>query len=543
MNAIIVDDEKHVRDAIRMLVDWERFGIAKVSEASDGQQAIELIEQERPALIFMDMMMPNMSGSELLEWLSEHSPRSKTIVISGHDDFKLVRHTLKHGGIDYLLKPIDADQLTETVRKAVESWHEDDRKRLETTLRSIEVNRLKPVYWDKLLSNLVVEPSSMAAERESIREEFGGLDQGCPSRLAILSLERIDPGLARKFADNRELLYYSLTNICNEIVRRDNAGYAFRYWNSDKEILIAFWRTVDIEAVEKTVREIEEGIRKALGGKVHFGIGSAQAFPYGLGESYREAKQAIKTSNVMDEDLRIHIGGKQPVRAASARFGDGAEELRLAVRSGNAEQVGRSIGKLLSPLREQKQATIEQLEQWWNEYTVFCSEWLRELSQESQEEEPTIEWTDIARPFELPPLDRSGKLDLTAWESELNRAMLAVSGTLAEKHTKMNNLVHEIGKYIQANYHRDITLQDIANHLYVGREYISRRFKQETGENVSDCIGRIRNEKAKLLLLNPHLRIAQVAEMVGYQDEKYFSKVFKKLTGVTPNEYRKSQSV
>ncbi|MFC5471407.1 response regulator [Cohnella suwonensis] len=540
MNAIIVDDEKHVREAVRMLVDWERFGITKVSEASDGEQAIGLIGQERPALIFMDMMMPNLSGSELLEWISEHSPRSKTIVISGHDDFKLVRHTLQHGGIDYLLKPIDADQLTDTVRKAVESWHEDDRERRETTSRSIEVNRLKPAYWDKLLSNLVVEPSSMYTERESIRQEFGGLDQGCPCRLVILSLERIDPVLARKFADNRELLYYSLANICNEIVRRDNAGYAFRYWNSDKEILIAFWKIVDVDTLEEKLREIDSGVRQALGAKVHFGIGSAQSFPQGLGESYREAKQAIKTSNLMDEEARIHYGARLPARIASARFGDGADELRLAIRSGNSDQIARSVGKLLAPLREQKQATVEQLEQWWNEYTVFCSEWLRELA---KEDEPALEWPDIARPFELPPLGRSGKLDLTGWETELNRAMLAVAGLLAEKQQKENNLVHEIGKYIQANYHRDITLQDIANHLFVGREYISRKFKQETGENVSDCIGRTRNEKAKLLLLNPHLKIAQVAEMVGYQDEKYFSKVFKKLTGMTPNEYRKSQSV
>jgi len=84
-----------------------------------------------------------------------------------------------------------------------------------------------------------------------------------------------------------------------------------------------------------------------------------------------------------------------------------------------------------------------------------------------------------------------------------------------------------------------MTLQHISDRFYLSREYISRRFKQEFGENISDYIARVRIEKAKQLLLSPNLRIAQIAEIIGYQDEKYFSKVFKKMVGQSPNEYRK----
>jgi two-component system response regulator YesN len=94
MKALLVDDEKHVRDAVRLLVDWKRYGVEMILEAPNGQAAIELINLEKPEIIVTDMMMPQMNGVELLEWIHTHTPTSKTIVISGHDDFSLLRHTV-----------------------------------------------------------------------------------------------------------------------------------------------------------------------------------------------------------------------------------------------------------------------------------------------------------------------------------------------------------------------------------------------------------------------------------------------------------------
>ncbi|MNY48880.1 HTH-type transcriptional regulator YesS [compost metagenome] len=101
-------------------------------------------------------------------------------------------------------------------------------------------------------------------------------------------------------------------------------------------------------------------------------------------------------------------------------------------------------------------------------------------------------------------------------------------------------MIFEIATFLDKHYHEDISLADIASRFYLSREYISRKFKQEFEVNLSDYLGQIRMSKAKVLLCNPNLRISQVAEMVGYQDEKYFSKVFKKMSGMTPNEYRKT---
>ncbi|GAF09490.1 two-component response regulator YesN [Paenibacillus pini JCM 16418] len=114
---------------------------------------------------------------------------------------------------------------------------------------------------------------------------------------------------------------------------------------------------------------------------------------------------------------------------------------------------------------------------------------------------------------------------------------------LTQQHTRENHIIHDIAHYLERHYAEDISLQDMATRFFFSREYISRRFKQEFSVNISDFLARIRIEKAKLLLLNPQLRISQIAEMVGYPDEKYFSKVFKKQEGRTPNEYRKEKTM
>lgn len=104
MKVLIADDEKHVRDAIKMLADWDGHGVTGILEASDGQAAVELIAEESPQIVMTDMRMPRMDGTKLLEWIKDNRPDVKTIVISGYDDFELVRHTIRSGGLDYILK-------------------------------------------------------------------------------------------------------------------------------------------------------------------------------------------------------------------------------------------------------------------------------------------------------------------------------------------------------------------------------------------------------------------------------------------------------
>ena len=148
MKVLIVDDEQDVRDSIRLLVNWAEFGITRILEASDGAAAMELIRSEKPEIIFTDMKMPNVDGIGLLQWIETEAPESKRIAVSGYDDSLYIRKTMKHGGLDYLLKPIQRGELLEALRNAVSSWRQAEENRRLTIQKNVEINQTKPVYWD-----------------------------------------------------------------------------------------------------------------------------------------------------------------------------------------------------------------------------------------------------------------------------------------------------------------------------------------------------------------------------------------------------------
>ncbi len=423
MKALIVDDEQHVREAIRMLVDWEAYGIVEILEASDGNAAIEAITQAGPEIIFTDMMMPGVGGCELLTWIQANAPCSKTVVISGHDDFQLVRHSMTTGGIDYILKPIDPYELDKAVLQAVTLWKEELVTRREQQSRNIEINAIKPIYWEKIFTELIQHSDKEGKKLSDIRREFPDLAAADRCHCSVISLSELSPSMADKYNSHRDLLFFSLTNISNEFLQASGSarsGLAFRCWSSEDEIVLLQWDR--LAHLYEQANSLNEAFQNTLGARLDIGISTVRAFPQEVHHAYREARAALQQRNVTASPSRLYT------------FGDSSDAIA--------------------------------------------------------------------------PEER--------------------------------NVIADIQQYIEANYNTDLTLQHIASTFYLSREYVSRRFKQKTGVNLSEYLEQLRIENAKLYLTDHDIKISQIASMVGYQDDKYFSRVFKKLTGCTPKEYRHS---
>lgn len=531
MKALIIDDEKHVREAIKLLVPWEQFGIQAVHEAIDGTTAIELIQAERPAIVFTDMMMPGMNGMELLEWTATHAPMCKVIVISGHDDFQFVRQTLKYGGLDYLLKPIDATQLHGALRRAIESWKTEEQARSSERHRNMEINRLKPVYLDQLFSKLISDPSENSAIHATLEQHFAVTRPITEARVGILSLELAPPSIRSKYSSCWDLLYYSLANICNEILRDNNAGYAFRYRGQDNEIAIVIWD--GLERARQMLLEINEGIYKTLKARFGIAIGEKAAFPSKLEASYRSARRIIRHRNLLRMESLVLDQPSPHSDSSSAKssifFTEYEQRIRYALQSGDKDQLVGAYAAWFKEIEQAEAITLEQLHLWWQEFSLARKMWTSDSAN-----------ADGSDSTCMPAfLNENLSFNLTQWKR----------GFLIESEEIMNRLVTDeggspstmkaIAKYVEQFIHEELSLQDISNRFYLSREYISRKFKQEMNENLTDFITRIRIERAKQMLSGTPLKISIIAERVGFQDEKYFSKVFKKWTDQSPNEYRK----
>jgi two-component system response regulator YesN len=532
LKVLIVDDERHVREAIRLLVDWNSYGIETILEAQDGNMAMEIMVREQPQIVFTDMMMPGKMGTELLAWIQKQAPRTKTIVISGHDDFDFVRKTVMYGGIDYILKPIDPEQLNEAVSKAVSSRRQEDKGSEQEQLKAIEINQLRPVYWDKMLTHLLEDPSYYASIAETLHTEFGLPAGTLQCRVAVLATDTINPLIRSKFAGSEDLLYFSLLNICNEFVRNNNQGVAFRHDHGD--IVVILWKQTENAAA--FLETMNNGIKTALGSRLEFGVGSERLLPSGFKQSYGEAIIVLRQRNmrVVRPQIRCFDPNENP-RQSTVHLSEYEDRLRFAIRSGQEKPIKEAVQLWIDQVEAMKYINVEQLELWRHEYSVIKARWFKELFGDL----PIVWSLPAESAFFIVPLDQEGCVIPQQWGAELEAGLLRLSQLWVEHKRQDEHIIFEIVKYLDSHYAEDLTLQSIAERFFLSREYISRKFKQQFQENLSDYIERIRMAKAKLLLMNPQNRIVQIAELVGYKDDKYFSKVFKKLEGISPNEYRK----
>lgn len=537
MKALIVDDEKHVRDAIRLLSDWEGNGITEVLEASDGEAAAEAIREHAPQIVMTDMKMPRKDGVQLLTWIRDNAPECKALVISGYDDFELIRHTIRSGGVDYILKPVEPEALNEALARAVNAWRSDEEKRAAQIRQSIEVNEMKPHYADKLLSELVAGHGGTERAVGLLRGQAGMPETAGEAQVGLISLEQLDAGLLGKFQRDRQLLAFMVLNICNELLK--NKGTAFQHLNRYGEIVLLYWdRQVPFRAV---FDRINEGFELALRRRLHAGLSGFLPFPDGAGKAYKEARAALWRRNLLESGERLHAAaaGEQPARFP--RLSGRADKLRLAALGGKDEQMAAAADEWLEEMKQQPSVTPENIAEWNDEWDWLQKQW--EDGNEGRAAEAANEETPETENGAYPlPLDSEGLLSWPLWREMMLGRLKAASRLLAALHTKDNHIIHDIARYVEAHYREEVSLQDIASHFFLSREYISRKFKQEFGVTMSDFLSRIRIDKAKVLLRNTPLRISQIAESVGYRDENYFSKVFKKQEGVRPGEYRKQFS-
>ncbi|UQZ36383.1 DNA-binding response regulator [Paenibacillus sp. PK3_47] len=530
MKVLIVDDESDVRDSIRLLVDWEAFNITDILEACDGEKAMTLIVRERPEIIFTDMKMPNMDGMALLKWIEDKSPSSKVIVISGYDDYTYIRNTIKHGGMDYLLKPISRSELLEALSQASAAWRREEEARSLNIQREVEINKTLPMYWDKTLSALVSRPGSQPGAADELRAAFGW-SAAVECQVVMLLTDPLPRTVLGKFGRNPDLLHFLMGNICNEVIGLVRNGYAFKHTDPNYGLVLLL--TGELGQTDCKLKAMNDALYRVLGARFRFACGDRVSFPQGIPTGFQQTLQTARGISFLDDTPIYHFGGPSSMPPAQRTvLADYASRITTAVHRGDAAQIGLAVSGWIDAVVRRQAVTWEDLKYWRYEYELLRSRLLQDTAPPAGEPAPS------SFPG-LFPLDKNGRLSLEEWRREWTEAFVEIAGILKESRLQENNAIYEIKRYIDLHYMDNLTLQEISGEFFLSREYVSRRFKQMFNENISEYLEKVRIDHAKLLLSGGQHKISSVAEMVGYQDGRYFSKIFSKFTGKTPREWRK----
>lgn len=518
---ILIDDEKHARNLLRKIVNWTALGIEDVLEATDGETAAAIIERDKPEIIITDMKMPIKDGVSLLKWLQEQTYSKKVIVVSGYTEFHYMQKTIQYGGFDYLVKPVDEEKLTELLKTAIDALKEEAEKRQRTLQNEIRVNEVTPMYWSHLLTELVEQPETYKKAQNKLKTELGiEMENGSVDyTFAMISFVPEAEQIQDKFSGNIDLLYFVILNIVNEIMSLPDWGIAFRFLGKSGRILVLFKNSIHRD---DEWRRIYEGIFQICKVEVEIHIGKSIQVLHEMQEGYKSMEDIFDQRNLLKNRAVIYTM-EEIERTVWLPLADQESNLLMALKSGNIPEIERHVEKLFQNCVRSGILQRKQIQSWETELNFLKKKMVDRHTGST---------------VELKSWNPQGGFSLEAVKTSLFDELREIALLLTEQHEARRNIVFEVRSYIDKHYANPINVKFLAKTFHLNPEHLSRIFKQKYQIHIKDYIMEIRIAKAKVLLESKHMKINEIAAIIGFNDEKYFSKVFRKYEGMTPKEFK-----
>ncbi len=516
---LIADDEYWTREKIRSMISWEEYQIDFMPPAQDGEEVLQMMAQDKPDILMTDINMPFLNGVELVKKVKEQYPEVVVLVLSGYDDFAYVKETLMAGAINYLLKPVSKIDLIQAVSKALELISEKE----ESERQNLKAASL---LQDRELSLLI--------EKERIRLSMTpvagtALDSaGCS--IMLVKIHDLQ-ALMAKYQYDMNYLSYSVKKKLRELDQQQKL-IVFNYINRSNEFLVV--TELDVSEQQVLALRIMKKLQEETDSPITIAV-SEQAYSMdSLHDAYVQSISVLMTRPYNRECVILFFNKEKNsmhTQVTDCISQETERQLKTILKGGSEKALKDFLMEEVGAGRFEKFSFME-TKQIVNRISAIFSDYLagqgaseesvRELGRLEQMADKVVEGLDVEEMLSL--LMEMGNVVLGEKKSE-------ITGNIRD-------YVKEAVAYINENYFEELTLSGLSEKYAVESSYFSRLFKQQTGENLMLYIASRRMEKAKELMQREDINIAEVAFMVGYDDYTYFSKVFKKHTGVSPREYR-----
>lgn len=534
LKIMIVDDEPLLRMAIKGLLDWEANGFKMLQDASNGKAAIELIEKEAPDILLTDIKMPGFDGVELIKYIENKHLQIKTVVLSNYDDFSFVKEALVHGAVDYILKvTITPESLINVINKLKEKFIKDKCDEKEHSKRENEIKRNFLLIKDEFLKNLVNGNISTFDEIQFNNNYYNtGLKDGKYIVCTLLADEW--SGLAQKYnSEEGTVLQNTIITILNEISKFDGIFFSYNlnhyvliiymdgvsessFSNNVYEVLSRFQTTifrytsisftVGVSRVNGKLSDIHAAYKESI-------LAAVYRFYMGNGKIYKYGDIAIK-----DEDPRAKWMSKNNIKI-----------IKDSLERGNMEGINSILKDCFEDI-EQTHNHISLVKHFFADLVIFLRSSLIELVDDYE--------IDMARSEKVYSQFNQCDTYLEVKNLMLEQVNIMEKSLRIGKLKKYSDIVGKAIENICADYDKSITLNSVAERINVNSSYLSRLFLKETGKNFIYYLTEIKVKKAMKFLKESNLSVQEIGEKIGYQNSKYFNRVFKKIAGISPYKYR-----
>lgn len=515
MKILIVDDEELTRTGLIASVDWDKLGINEIYQADDGLNGLKIASEVKPDIILSDVRMPRMDGITMLERIEKLSPDTVVVFMSGYSDKEYLKAAIQLKAIDYIEKPIEAKELNATLKKAVDrcgviKFHSIADESHENTKASELAHRFTLPYRSNA--------DAVDALCKELSKRYGHTDFKYITTIIVkVSSIPEEPQILNNLYDALEG-YLSSMNLRVIFTQKKSSNVIFHIYG-------------DIKPTDSTLQKITDQIILLMTefNEYYIAVGETVQGKENAYKSYESAVILLQGSFFMSAGSVIYKKyEKSNIGLSLNKVRELSGEYMKAVDGTDKAAVDAIMAKL-GTIDVSSDILENQLKAIYHDMLLHLFKTRRRLSMA----------TDLSIENQETIMD---VIDKCFCFEQLQKELIDKTHSFFEDNKEDavdNPTIRLICEYI-ANHYSDteMSVKSISDHAALSTSYACTYFKNETGMTLNQYITDFRMKKAKQLLTDPRNRVNDVSAAVGYSDGNYFTKSFRKYTGLTPSEFR-----
>ena len=528
LKLLVVDDEIYTKEGILEEFPWHEMGISEVFGADDGLQAYDIAQSMHPDIILTDVRMPRMDGITLAFKLREMNLQCCIIFMSGYSDKEYLKSAIQLNAISYVEKPLNSNEVRKSIEKAVKIIHEERNKNKQSLELFGKFRKSMPLIKNELALML----SRPSPDMGKVHDNLNNLNLFFTENTHLVTL--LFQIIHKNASDPAHLPALSAASV-EELLTAFNLNGLVGIKDTS-HIIVHLYNFFDSEAfctltgnMRNMIHAFSEALSKSFEeiGKVNTSVGAPVCGINNIYRSYSTAVLALQKFFFYDT---LKVSFYKEISSGSFLLDEAVlTQYKQCLANGEREKAVFIIKKLTSDIRPNENSLIKYVKEIYHRLLIV-------LAQSSLEEQIVLISEELNSNYLWESISKLDTLTL------LERFIIEKSDIYFDqlwKKSQTHDVLTSILKYIQSHYSDPgLSLKDISEMSYMSHTYLCSFFKEKTGKTVNQYITDYRMEKGRELLKDVNIKISDVANRAGYNDGNYFAKIFKKITGQSPSEYR-----
>ena len=522
---LIADDEYWCREKLIHMIDWKEYGLILQNPAQNGEEVLQRLKENPPDILITDINMPYVDGVELTRTLREEYPEIIVFVISGYDDFDYVKATMKSGAINYLLKPVSKIDLITALTEAMDLLYEKKKKQQLAQEQQKKLQLVSSWLYDREYSRLIDHKENSYAAGISLEMN---LDVAGYS-LILLKLHGLSD-IPEELAGDMQVFSYQMKKQLRGIMGEGDIRI-FHHVSKPNEFLVIS-DALPKELKKKALMCMNE-MENTLKVPVTVAVSDHNYSMESIYSAYVQAVTLLMRRGYEHKSTLLFYDAEEEKKQREEiyNFFNEAEEsqLSIALEQGNRRRIISLITDKIG--QENCKYTYLEIKQAMKQINNDMLHYAIRLT----DAQTMIDLENMSDYVEQ-ELERLDMDSLLEKEEDFVDSILQLG--MAEDTDSVQNVIEQIKRYAEEHYAEDLSLAGLAQKYSVDKSYLSRCFKRTTGKNLIPYITQLRLEKGKEMIRANELSLTEISYQIGYDDYAYFNRIFRKMEGMSPREYR-----